>query len=89
MKKKNNLLVAGIFGMLALIIVFIFGGMFISGIVSDIDPSAVNGTELENASAVIQPLEGSLSNMMPVIVWVCAIGVLVVGLFAMFRSRAK
>lgn len=82
-------MVAGLFGLIILVIMFIFGGMFVSSIVSDIDETAVAGTELENVSAAIQPLGQGLTNLMPVFVWVCVVGILAVGFFMLYRSRAR
>lgn len=82
-------MIAGLFGLIILVIMFIFGGMFISSIVSDIDETAVEGTALENVSETIQPLGQGLTNMLPVFVWVCIVGILAVGFFMLYRSRAR
>ena len=87
--RKNGLMIAGLFGMIILIILFIFGGMFLSAIVSDIDDTAIQNTTLENTSEVIQPLGQGLSAVIPVFIWVAVIGLIAIGLFMLYRSRAR
>lgn len=89
MARNSGLMVAGLFGMIILIIMFVFGGMFIASIVSGIDETAVAGTELENVSETIQPLGQGLTNIIPVFIWVCVVGLLAIGLIALYKSRAK
>lgn len=87
--KSNGLMIAGLFGMIILIVMFIFGGMFVYSIVSDIDEETVIGTDLEQVSETIQPLGQGLTAVIPVFIWVCVIGLIAIGMFALWRSRAK
>lgn len=85
----RNTGVGMLFGVIIIIALFIFGGIFIAAILGDIDTSDVTGTELEEASAVVEPTVDIFLGAFPIFTAICIVMLICVGFLVLIRSRAR
>ena len=84
---KGSLSVVVVF--ICLIVMLIFGGLFLGSIAAEVSGDDVSGTEFESVSSMVGSIYAAVQSAMPVIVWLFVIAALAFGLFAMVRFRKQ
>lgn len=83
--KSSMLLTFTVF--LGVVIMTIFGGMFLMGIAGEVSGEDMTGTEFEGVSSMMGSLFVLFQNILPLFVWLIVIAVIGMSLFFMFRYK--
>lgn len=73
--------------LLGIVIMTIFGGMFLMGIAGEVSGEDMTGTEFEGVSSMMESLFVLFQNILPLFVWLIVIAVIGMSLFFMFRYK--
>lgn len=73
--------------LLGVVIMTIFGGMFLMGIAGEVSGEDMTGTEFEGVSSMMESLFVLFQNILPLFVWLIVIAVIGMSLFFMFRYK--
>lgn len=92
-RRKNKLRLRNGMGTIVILVIVIvmaiFGGMLVMLSLNGASPSDVAGTELEPVAGVTATGLTIFNTLLPIIVWLCVAGVVIVALVFVYRSFRK
>ena len=80
----------GLFGvvtLLAVVVMIIFGGMFLSGIAAEVAEDDVSNSAFSGVSEMVKSLYGVVQSVIPVFVWLIIIAVIVYAVYRLTKYR--
>lgn len=73
--------------LLVIIIMVIFGGMFLGALAADVSNEDISGTPFEGVADMVGSLYAVFQSALPVFVWLLVIAVIAGSLFMLFKFR--